>query len=1469
MIILQAIIMVASTAYQMKQQKKAKQRAEAAADKRKGFQFTVSGEASHLPIVYGKNVLGGIEVRHNVTNGYTAATDVSDKLFTEGMSNSSSGGSKNEFLHVQYALCTEGIEGVQWVKVDGQHYNDSSKKFQHVIRTFNEGGTADPIATSNGISATNTFTDTAYASATYKLDRDENNYGGAPTMEFLVKGRKVKHVEKTGSVYTLSSTEAYSNNPALVLLDYLTHPHGRGMDVANIDLKSFYKSANVCDTVVSTTRTIGGKVNGQHTVHTVATLGDRPTDLEERTYENELWYVTANSTYYQWHRNTWKTTNFNSKRVIPLYECNLTLSTAETIRDNIEAIMQTMGLAELTWSSEGKYKLLLEHPTSLSELEALVDSAHTFTDDDIIRDAVDINWPAAVDRLSQATVSFMNEHEDFKDDTVTWPKSYSLAHNTYLTEDNDQPFTADITVGGITDPYHALAMAEQAVRKSRSLYNVTITVSKKGLNLEPGDFVIIDSETIGIEGDVFRIESISINGDFTVKLTLYHFDHEVLAWNVNDDVAYSSPPVFDFSIDAPTLPVFSATSLALGTASGNLSWTAADDINVDEYIVELKLSSGGDWLSAGTTRNNSVDIAGLATGTYDFSVRSRSYTGAYSSRLLLENESITLETVGKVLVVYADTNNASTNTQSLTLGTNTSVAYYTYVSDEPTLPIRTDINFASFVGADGLNGADGTNGTNGTDGDDGADGSNNIMVFAYKWGTAISTNSPATNRTYRFDTKDWGSIDGGNGWTLGEVPTKGSNTVLSVCTAIASSATDNATVTASDWSTVVVASEDGATGDTGGDGDDGAPGPRFAQRAVYTTTQLTSTPSAPSATITWSSGNIIISTSGWSETPPTQTAANAGSVYQSNLVFADLTGSASTSTDTGSTPVAGVSFTGLVSFNSTNGSFLEGGTTVTNIDGGNIASGSIIADVQIEVGTAGISGTTLSGQGAVLNQGGDFFVGNSASFGSRLFYDNSEATLDFVGTMQSNNFSEGFVTGVDISLTSYQTNPTNTRNNNSAWSFGAAPAYSTTADRPTTWAGWAGGQLSLSTTNKGKFKAGDRVTIKRTSGHEGTFEVAGIGQDRSGGFTYSYHLQLGALISSSGNPTGTMTSVTLTVLELDVNLLTGWRLTDAGSSTISSVTTESLNGRRYGASSDGLTIGNETTGILGSPTSIVIGDGAAADITASAQRNVIIGHRTAENMTTSDDCVIIGAVGFGPDNVLTGHDNTIIGAIGDLSLSTGNGNSVLGKDAGENLTTGKQNTIMGGFAGQLIQTGQNNIVLGYTANASSNSVSNEITLGNTSITSLRCNDTSISGLSDSRDKTDITELSLGLSTVNSIAPKKYKRNNRGFYWDEGVFDSVSYAAETQKLERFEFGFIAQEVEAVVPCTDDRLISIETNENGDEQYRFRMAEMTPIVWNAVRELDAKHEALQAKVDAAKAVAASATTLEDIKAAFALL
>lgn len=106
--------------------------------------------------------------------------------------------------------------------------------------------------------------DTAYVYC--RLAYDDKAYTrGIPNISFIIEGKKIYDPRKdsTSSVYDSSlgvsthradteSTWSFSNNSALVLLDYMRDTeHGLNEDIANINLAELAASADVCDQDVS------------------------------------------------------------------------------------------------------------------------------------------------------------------------------------------------------------------------------------------------------------------------------------------------------------------------------------------------------------------------------------------------------------------------------------------------------------------------------------------------------------------------------------------------------------------------------------------------------------------------------------------------------------------------------------------------------------------------------------------------------------------------------------------------------------------------------------------------------------------------------------------------------------------------------------------------------------------------------------------------------------------------------------------------------------------------------------------------------------------------------------------------------------------------------------------------------------------------------------------------------------------
>lgn len=195
-------------------------------------------------------------------------------------------------------------------------------------------------------------------------------------------------------------------------------------------------------------------------------------------------------------------------------------------------------------------------------------------------------------------------------------------------------------------------------------------------------------------------------------------------------------------------------------------------------------------------------------------------------------------------------------------------------------------------------------------------------------------------------------------------------------------------------------------------------------------------------------------------------------------------------------------------------------------------------------------------------------------------------------------------------------------------------------------------------------------------------------------------------------------------------------------------------------------------------------------------------------------------------SVTTGSNNTAFGTQALYSVISGTNNSSFG--AGSLLNaTGNNNTAIGFSAGVALTTGSNNTIIGYNAAASSGTVSNTITLGNSSITTLRCQVTSITGLSDQRDKKNIEPLTVGLNFVNSLNPVIFDWNMR----DGG------------KVDIPDAGFIAQELMAVEDesgLADHLMLTFRDN---PDKLEASVGRLIPILVKAIQDLSAKVATLE--------------------------
>jgi len=647
----QIAMFLISTAFQVDQHKKMKKRQEAAAEARKGSQFTVQSDAIALPLVYGKQLLGGVQFDHKISTDYShRAPDSGTNSFVNNMGASVSG-TKNEFMYAKQAICVGGINRAVHVTVNSKAWNHREyQKGQRIV--VHPNGGASTMLTANGYSSFDRFTNIAYAEEVFRLDREENNYSGAPNVQFYVEGMKIRKITESGGTYTVNTTREYSNNPAYVLLDYLTNStYGKGLDDTEINLETFYNAAQVCDETVLSGADIAGHVHGAKPYSNYPTYAQFP-NPNSWGYEDMYLKDDATGNYYRWSQTNTDKDNPTGQYVpvslptrnIPLYECNVALDTEKPIRDNIEAIMTSMNYAELTWDSDGKYKLSLEYPETEGETTALVTQA--FDEDNIVLDTFNTTFPSASDRFNHMTISYLNEHEDFKSDSVSWPPKGGTVHNTYVGEDNNQQFESSVSPDTITDPYHALAKAEQLVRSSRAIYTVDFVVNRDGLKTEPGDFITVLLPEAGITtAETLRVQSVEIQENFNAKITAYKFDEGILAWNIADGIAYPKAEIYDFATE-------NVTNLALTQSSlkefelGALEWDYSDDEGNGNFTYEVcyKKSSDSNFEFLGTNNGTNFKFGRLkdieTTTQYDFKVIVKTPLGQRSSGTTISNVTV-------------------------------------------------------------------------------------------------------------------------------------------------------------------------------------------------------------------------------------------------------------------------------------------------------------------------------------------------------------------------------------------------------------------------------------------------------------------------------------------------------------------------------------------------------------------------------------------------------------------------------------------------------------------------------------------------------------------------------------------------------------------------------------------------------------------------------------------------------------
>lgn len=187
----------------------------------------------------------------------------------------------DKYLHLVIVLAAHEVNSINTIYFDEKALTISSNnvtapsRFENYakIYTVTKGTSANipaSLISDTSWTSNHVLTDQAYIYARLEYNSDAFPTG-LPNISAIIQGKKVYD--------TRSSSTIFSQNPAMILRDYLTDStYGLGATSSEIDETSFQTAANLCDENVSLS---GGGTEKRYTLNGLVDTGDTPKSIIE------------------------------------------------------------------------------------------------------------------------------------------------------------------------------------------------------------------------------------------------------------------------------------------------------------------------------------------------------------------------------------------------------------------------------------------------------------------------------------------------------------------------------------------------------------------------------------------------------------------------------------------------------------------------------------------------------------------------------------------------------------------------------------------------------------------------------------------------------------------------------------------------------------------------------------------------------------------------------------------------------------------------------------------------------------------------------------------------------------------------------------------------------------------------------------------------------------------------------------
>ena len=513
-----------------------------------GYTVNRKGAALHHQVIYGQTKIGGVVVfddAHGTNN-----ENLSRIIAFAGHEISSF--EKIYMGRYELTLSGDSVTSAQEIDENGNAVGSATNKFNSYIkvRQVTGGHTASLNGSFTGFSSEWTSNHKLLGIAhlavifTYAADVWEE---GLPEITALIKGKEV--------LDTRTSTTAWSDNPALIVRDFLTNTvYGLGEDSANIDDTLISTAANVCEETIYPFLTDAVDIvsGTEYKIHTVGTTDFTAIGAADNNVGTVFTATGA---------GTGTGTAGKIEANVDKYTCNGAWTTSQAPVDVIGQLMTSC--AGYLWYAQGKWRL---------KAGKYVAPTVTLTEDDLRSPLSVATRHSRRDNFNAVRGTFRGASTNYQ--FTDYP---TVTNSAYVTTDGNLESTMDLALPFSDTPNEAQRLANIALEKNRSQITVTGSFGLNAFPLQVGDNVNITNTRFGWTNKLFEVVAWSLSvEDYQLNVNLVLRETTETTYDEVQDIGI-------FESDNTNLPgALGDTSITIGAGSIGTTELANDAVTNDK-----------------------------------------------------------------------------------------------------------------------------------------------------------------------------------------------------------------------------------------------------------------------------------------------------------------------------------------------------------------------------------------------------------------------------------------------------------------------------------------------------------------------------------------------------------------------------------------------------------------------------------------------------------------------------------------------------------------------------------------------------------------------------------------------------------------------------------------------------------------------------------------------------------------------